>query len=142
MTTHRNISGALEKKSNTWAFVFFKKLQDNSDRHLDFKKWWQVFLLDPSFGDMGFSGGSDGEESSCNAGDWGSIPGLGRFLGGGHGNPLQYCCLENSHGHRSLAGYSPWGRKESIDWVTKHSTAHRVLLFFCWPIIIQIVLSE
>ena len=37
---------------------------------------------------MGFPSGSDGEESACNAGDLGSIPGLGRSLGGGHGNPL------------------------------------------------------
>ena len=36
----------------------------------------------------------------------GSIPGLGRSPGGGHGNPLQYSCLENPHGQRSLAGYS------------------------------------
>ena len=41
------------------------------------------------------------------------IPGLGRSSGGGHGNPLQYSCLENPHGQRSLAGYSPWGCKES-----------------------------
>ena len=40
-------------------------------------------------------GGSDGKESACNVGDLGSIPGLGRFPGGGHGNPLQYSCLEN-----------------------------------------------
>ena len=33
--------------------------------------------------------------------------------GGGHGNPLQYSCLENPHGQRSLVGYRPWGRKES-----------------------------
>ena len=33
--------------------------------------------------------------------------------GEGHGNPLQYSCLENPHGQRSLAGYSPWGCKES-----------------------------
>ena len=46
-------------------------------------------------------------------GDLGSIPGMGRSLGGGHGKPLQYSCLENSHGQRSLADYSPWGRKES-----------------------------
>ena len=39
---------------------------------------------------MGFSGDSDGRESACNAGDLGSIPGLGRSSGGGHGNPLQY----------------------------------------------------
>ena len=36
------------------------------------------------------------KESACNAGDRGSIPGLGRSPGGGHGNPLQYSCLENS----------------------------------------------
>ena len=36
-----------------------------------------------------------------------SIPGLGRCPGGRHGNPLQYSCLENPHGQRSLAGYSP-----------------------------------
>ena len=36
-----------------------------------------------------------GKESACNAGDPGSIPGLGRFLGEGNGNPLQYSCLEN-----------------------------------------------
>ena len=40
-------------------------------------------------------GGSDDKESACNAGDPDSIPGLGRSAGGGHGNPLQYSCLEN-----------------------------------------------
>ena len=44
----------------------------------------------------GFSGGSDGNASVCNAGDLGSIPGLGRSPGEGNGNPLQYSCLENS----------------------------------------------
>ena len=38
---------------------------------------------------------SDGKESACNARDPGSIPGLGRFPGGGNGHPLQYSCLEN-----------------------------------------------
>ena len=47
---------------------------------------------------LGFSGGSDSKESPCNVGDLGSIPGLGRSPGGGHGKPLQYPCLENSHG--------------------------------------------
>ena len=37
-----------------------------------------------------------GKESACGAGDSGSIPGLGRSPGGGHGNPAQYSCLENS----------------------------------------------
>ena len=39
---------------------------------------------------------SDSEESACNAGDPGSIPGSGRSPGEGNGNPLQYSCLENS----------------------------------------------
>ena len=37
---------------------------------------------------------------------------LGRSPGGGQGNPLQYSCLENPHGPRSLASYNPWGCKE------------------------------
>ena len=41
-------------------------------------------------------GGSDDEESACNAGELGSIPGSGRSPGEGNGNPLQYSCLENS----------------------------------------------
>ena len=61
---------------------------------------------------LGFPGGSDGKESAYNVGDLGSIPGLGRSPGGGHGNPLHYSCLENPHGQRSLVGYSPWGGKE------------------------------
>ena len=88
------------------------------------------------------------KESTCNSGDPGSIPGLGRFPGEGNGHPLQYSCLENpvdrgalqsavhgvtrvghdlatkppppppvflpgeSHGQRSLMGYSTWSRKE------------------------------
>ena len=56
----------------------------------------------------GFPGGSAGKEPACNAGDPGSIPGLGRSTGEGNGYPLQYSGLENSmdcilHG----------GRKES-----------------------------
>ena len=42
-------SGVLEKKINTWVFIFYKKFQDNSDMHLDFKKWLQVFVLNSSF---------------------------------------------------------------------------------------------
>ena len=44
---------------------------------------------------MGFPGGSEVKASACNAGDLGSIPELGRTLGEGNGNPLQYSCLEN-----------------------------------------------
>ena len=46
-------------------------------------------------GHMGFPGGSDGKEPACSVGDWGLIPGSGRFPGEGNGNPLQYSCLEN-----------------------------------------------
>ena len=44
---------------------------------------------------MGFPGGSEVKASACNAGDLGSIPGLGRSPGEGNGNPFQYSCLEN-----------------------------------------------
>ena len=70
---------------------------------------------------MGFPGGSDGKESAYYSGDLGLIPGLGRFPGRRHGNPLQYSCLENPHGQRGLAGYSLWGHKESdTTEVTRH----------------------
>ena len=61
---------------------------------------------------LGFPSGSDGEESACNTGDLGAIPGLGRSPGEGHGNPFQYLGLENPPGQRSLVGYSPQGCKE------------------------------
>ena len=66
-----------------------------------------------------------GKESACDiedAGNTGSIPGSGRSPGGGYGNPLQYSCLENPHGQRSLAGYSPRGRKE-LDMTESLTTA-------------------
>ena len=53
--------------------------------------WWRWY--DVTFRD--FSGGSEVKASACNAGDLGSIPGLGRTPGEGNGNPLQYSCLEN-----------------------------------------------
>ena len=49
----------------------------------------------------------------ANTGDLGSIPELGRSLGGGHGNTLQYSCLENPLGQRHLVGYHPWGCEEA-----------------------------
>ena len=53
-----------------------------------------------------------------------SIPELGRSPGRGHGNPLQYSCLENPHGQRSLAGYSAQGHKES-DTIEEAQNIHR-----------------
>ena len=69
----------------------------------------------------GIAGGSNGKESTCNAGDLGSIPGLGRSPGEGHGNPLQYSCLENPHGQSSLAGCGPWGLRVGHTWVNEHT---------------------
>ena len=67
-----------------------------------------------------FPGGSEVKASAHNAGDLGSIPGLGRSPGEGNGNPLQYSCLlipwtEN------LVGYSLWGRRVGHDWATSLS---------------------
>ena len=62
---------------------------------------------------MGFPGGSDDKASACNAGDPGLIPGSGRSPEEGNGHPLQYFCHGESHGQRSLVGYSPWGAEES-----------------------------
>ena len=64
-----------------------------------------------------------GKDSSCSMGNLGSIPGLGRSPGGGDGNTFQCSCLENPHGQRSLAGYSPWVHKE-LDLIEQLSTAH------------------
>ena len=77
--------------------------------------WWHFFK------NLLLLGGSDGKESAYNSGDLGSIPGLGRSPGEGHGNPLQYSCLENPCGQRSLAGNSLWCHKESdmTDWLSK-----------------------
>ena len=82
--------------------------------------WKRKWQLTPVF--LGFPGGSDGRESACSAGDLGSVSGLGRSPGGGHGNPLQYSHLEHPHGQRSLVGHSAWGHKE-LDTTEGLSTA-------------------
>ena len=64
---------------------------------------------------IGFLGGSDGKESACNAGDPSLIPGLKQSPGGGHGNPLQYSCQENSMDNGACR--------------VRHSCATNILLF-------------
>ena len=59
--------------------------------------------------ETGFPGGSDGKGSACNAGDLGLIPGWEDPLE--EGIATQYSYLENPHGQRSLAGYSPQGHR-------------------------------
>ena len=61
--------------------------------------------------DLGFPGSSVAKNPLAKAGDMDSIPGSGRSPGEGNDNPIQYSCLENPLGQRSLAGYSPWGHK-------------------------------
>ena len=64
--------------------------------------YYLIFIKD-------FPGGSDGKASACNVGDLGSIPGLGRSLGEGNGNPLQYSHLENP-----MDGGAWWATVHSI----------------------------
>ena len=80
-------------------------------------------------------------QSACNEGDLGSVLGMGRSPGGGHGNPLQYSCLENPHVQRSLVGYGPRGCKEldMTEWLSTLSfymwldlICHGFLEDFCW----------
>ena len=54
-----------------------------------------------------------GKELPYNAGDAGSIPGLGRSPGEGNDNPLQYFCLGNPMDREAWSGHSPWGQKEA-----------------------------
>ena len=80
---------------------------------------------------MGFPGDSVGKESACSAGDAGdsgSIPGSGRSPGGGHGNPFPVFLPGDSHGQRSLVGYSPWGHKEQDTTEMTGHTHHRKYL--------------
>ena len=80
--------------------------------------WRKDRLPIPVF--LRFPGGSDGKEFAHKAGDLCLILGLERCRGGGHGNPLQYPCLENHHGQRRLL--CPSGHKES-DTTVRLSTA-------------------
>ena len=77
---------------------------------------------------MGFLGGQDSKESACNAGDLGSVLGLGRSPGEGHDNPLQYSCLENSMDrgawHATVHGVTH-------NWATNtHTHTHQDILGF------------
>ena len=87
--------------------------------------WRRNRLPTPVF--LGVPCGSAGKESNCNAGDLGSIPGLGRSHGEGKGYPLQYSGLEKSIDREAWqAIYSPWGRRES------DTTERLSLSLWCW----------
>ena len=82
---------------------------------------------------MGFPGGAVLKNPPADAGDTrdaGSVSGLGRSPGVGNGNPLQYSCLENPHGQRSLLGDRPWSHKESdtSERLSVHTTGYYKIL--------------
>ena len=64
---------------------------------------------------QGFPSSSDGKACDCNAGDPGSIPGLGRYPGAGNGNPLQYPCLENPMDRRGWRAVQSMGSQKELD---------------------------
>ena len=76
----------------------------------------------------GFPGGSDGNESACNAGDPGSIPRSRRSLGEWNGNPLQ-CSCRRVPGTEEPVGYSPWVHTDTTEG-TKHTGTHIYLPTF------------
>ena len=69
---------------------------------------------------IGFPGSSASKQSTCNAEDPSSIPGLGQFPGGGHGNPIQYSCLKNPTEEPGGLQSTGWQRIRH-DWMTKHT---------------------
>ena len=86
--------------------------------------WTSIFISLGCISRSGIAGsspgGSDGKQSACNAGDLGSIPGLGRFPWRREWQPTPVFLCGEFHGLRSLVGYSPWGCKESdtAEWLT------------------------
>ena len=81
---------------------------------------------------LGFPGRAVVKNLPANAGDPGSIPGLGRAPGEGHGNPLQYCCLENSMGRRAWRA-TVHGVAKSWTWLSMHT-----LNIYSKPILSQV----
>ena len=90
--------------------------------------------------------GSDTKDSAYSAGDPGLIPRWGRSLGEENVYPLQYSCLENPHGQKSLVGYSPWDRKD-LDMTEQlihththtHIHTHRIFSICQWTQVVSIV---
>ena len=79
--------------------------------------------------DVGFPFGSDGKESFCNTGDWGSIPGSGRSPGDRKGYPLQYSCLENPMG-RGAWWVTAHGATKNRTWLSNGMLLAFMLYFF------------
>ena len=103
-------------------------------RRLQFDFWVGKFpwrkdrLSTPVF--LGFPGGSDSKEYTCNAGDLHSIPEFGRPPGGGHGYPLQHSCLENLWTEEPGRLQSMGSPRVRHGWATECSTAWQVPFYF------------
>ena len=84
----------------------------------------------------GFPGGSVVKSPPANAGDWNSIPGLGRSPGGGHGNPLQYSCLGNPT-DRGVWRAIAQGVAKSLTQPTKQPSTHITTetVTVIWPLV-------
>ena len=79
---------------------------------------------------LGFSGGTDGKESACNAGDVGSIPGFERFPGEGNGNALQYLAWRIPWTEESGGLWSMGSQRVRQDWQTNALGASLAVLFY------------
>ena len=77
---------------------------------------------------MGFPGGSDGKESTCNVGDLGSIPGFGKVSWRRAWQPTPEFLTGKSHGQRILAGCRPWDLEES-DTTERQACTHIIYMF-------------
>ena len=121
------IFGAWLKKKSTY---FSSRLAWISGGHEDTRTYTRSLIFDCEHTDLGFPGVSVSKESACNAGDPGSVPGLGRSPGVGNSNPLHYSCLENP------TDRGAW-------WTTAHGvtrvwhdriTNHHMLTYFAFQI--------
>ena len=94
------------KGRDVWSEIWEVSRRPRFDSWVRKIHWRRDWLPTPIF--LGIPGGSAGKESTCSAGDLGSVPGLGRSPGEGKGYPLQYSGLEKS------MDYNPWGLKSRI----------------------------
>ena len=86
-----------------------------------------IFFLLFGYIILGFTGGSAGKESVCNAGDLGLIPGLGRSPGEGNGNPRQYSCLVNPMHRETWRAIVHGVAKESDTTEHAHMAKYKIL---------------
>ena len=95
-----SVHGIFQARVLDWGASVF------SMQYIEIELWYQIEYYTPVF--LGFPGGSDGKEFTCNEGDLSLVPGLGRSPGDRHANSLQHSCRKNPHGQKSLAGCSTY----------------------------------